>query len=387
LNGLRFARILASVALLGGAYLAIRLAWADHLSRATEAGVRERGARLWPGAQAYLRLAELRESRGGDPLPELRRAAAFEPENPELQQRLGLRAELAGDLALAESCLLRAARYSRLYQPRYLLAQYYFRRRNPAAFDRWFAEALDIAWGNVGPLLELWSRTHHDPAELARIGTAQRAPVAREFLLYLNEHGERDAAASVARRLARSPAAEDVPVLLPFLDDSLGEGRVEPAREIWNALSSARLIPQPLLDAAKPRFYAFAPLRSVRHGFDWRLESGEDAALAAVGKDLRIRVSGKQADFTMLAWQYVPVAPGTSCFFEFETAALDATPAASIVPALFFRSAAGRWEELGPGKPAPASLLRAAIVYRRLPSAARLAGEFLVHKAHMDCRP
>jgi hypothetical protein len=220
------------------------------------------------------------------------------------------------------------------------------------------------------------------------MGASQRVPVAREFLLYLNERGHRDAAGSVARHLAGRAAAEDVPLLLGFLDDSLAEGRLQPSLEIWNALSDAGLIRQPHLNAAGTRSHSFETLPFARHGFDWRLESNLDAIVRPAGGELRVRLSGTGGDFAVLAWQYFPVTAGASCVFQFTTAEGTGGPApAGIIPLLFSRSGTGRWEELPPRAPSPSGLLRAAICYRRPPGVPRVAVEAVIRDARVDCRP
>ena len=85
------------LALALSSYWALRLAWADHLSYGAELAGRERAVQLAPAAAFAERLAVRREELGGDCLPDSRRAAALDPENPEPLMRLGVRAELAGD--------------------------------------------------------------------------------------------------------------------------------------------------------------------------------------------------------------------------------------------------------------------------------------------------
>jgi len=143
------------LALAISSYWALRLAWADHLSGGADLAGRERAVRLAPAVAVFTeRLADRREELGGDSLPDLRRAAALDPENPERRMRLGVRAELAGDERLAEESLLAAAARSRLYQPKYLLAQYYFRRQDAGRFWPWARAALETAWGDPAPCID-----------------------------------------------------------------------------------------------------------------------------------------------------------------------------------------------------------------------------------------
>src|ERR1017187_9509030 len=136
-------------------YWAARLARAEHLSRNSQLADRQRAVRVAPGASLYERLGDKIEETGGDPLPALVHAAELDPANAEYRMRVGLRAEMAGQFDVAERNLLAAARLSRLYQPRYLLAQYYFRRQNAGEFFQWAHAAFDIAYGDVLALLDL----------------------------------------------------------------------------------------------------------------------------------------------------------------------------------------------------------------------------------------
>ena len=102
------------------------------------------------------RLAVRREELGLESLSVWRRSAALDPGNSDRWMNLALRAEMAGDYALAERSLLTAAEHSRLYQPRYLLAEYYFRRQNAAAFWPWARAALETClWRRLPPLRSL----------------------------------------------------------------------------------------------------------------------------------------------------------------------------------------------------------------------------------------
>ena len=86
------------LALAVSSYWALRLAWADRLSDGAGLAGRERAVQLAPAVAVFSeRLADRRDELGGDGLPDWRRAAALDPENPERRMRLGVRAELAGD--------------------------------------------------------------------------------------------------------------------------------------------------------------------------------------------------------------------------------------------------------------------------------------------------
>ena len=226
------------LAILGtAAAWSLRLAWADHLSRSPQLATRERAAGLAPWSAAIQeRLAEKRDETGADPLPDLAQAAALDPANARRFERLGQRAEFSGDLPLAERSLLRAAELSRLYQPRYLLAQYYFRRRNVPEWDHWSREAFEAAPGDVTPLLD-------SPGGCARTPLLWSARLCRpnqqwpgNSLLFWARKRHTALAAALARKLAETGGRADLPALLGFCEQSLSDAAVNPAVEVWNIL-------------------------------------------------------------------------------------------------------------------------------------------------------
>ena len=259
-------RLLACTLLAVSSYWAARLAWADHLSRSGRLADRERAVRLAP-ALAYLhdRLADRREELGLDPLPALRRAAELDPETAARWERIGQQAELADDLATAGHALLTAAARSRLCRPRYLLAQYHFRRGAGAAFWRWSREALQMAPGDIAPLLDLCWRARPDPEWLTR-EIVPREPEKR-------------------RRWTK--------FLLDRVDEKLEADDARPALEIWNLLLRERLLPG-----------------SPGAGFDWRVQQIRGVLVTPGGDALRLSFSGKQPERCLLVWRYAPAKRG-----------------------------------------------------------------------------
>ncbi len=376
--------------LAAAAYWTGRLAWADHLSRSLDRQDRERAARLAPSAALYERLADKTEEAGGDSLPELRRAVALDSQNPDRHLRLGLRAELRGDLPLAERSLLRAAELSRLYAPRYALAQYYFRRENADDFWRWTHSALESAYGDVMPLLELCRRMQPDPDLLAQQAMGEKQEVARQYLAMLVRHEETRAALPLARHLARVARAEDLPTLLGYCNLSLSQGMAGSAVEIWNVLCRSKQLPYEPLDRNRgpwltnPDFRA-APLQA---GFDWNLVEAPWLRSGRSGGELRLAVSGLQPENCLLAWQSVPVVRGTRYRVQFAFRGLEGADPAGLTWVWF--DPAGGWS---PGEPqadgalvfrAPAEVGRLALMYRRPPGSARLTGTVAVGRLKLE---
>ena len=314
-------------------YWALRLAWADRLSDGAELAGRERAIQLAPAAAIFSeRLADRRDELGGDGLPDWGRAAALDPENPERRMRLGVRAELAGDYPLAERSLLAAAARSRLYQPRYLLAQYYFRRQNEARFWPWARAALEASWGDAAPVFELGWRMRPDAAWLSANLVPPRREMVRQYLAYLTNRERWDAAAAEARQILPVAGSADLACLLAYGEARLARGDVAEAVEISNALCRSRLLALEPLDPAGDRLVTngdFLQPPSGR-GFDWHLVEQTGVSAAAESGELRVAFTGRQPERCSIAWQYVPTAPGTRYRLRWEARAGLGEPARGI---------------------------------------------------------
>lgn len=410
------------LALALSSYWALRLAWADHLSYGAALAGRERAVQLAPAAAAFAgRLAVRREELGGDWLPDLRRAAALDPENPERLMRLGVGAEQAGDYPLAEKSLLAAAARSRLYQPKYLLAQYYFRRQNADRFWPWARAALEAAYGDAAPIFELGWRLRPDATWLSANLIPPRREMVRQYLAYLTKREHWTAAAGAARQmlagaepLAGRPCAfpsgnpaeappgctgqpgrdrvtgdsADRAELLAYGEARLSRGEVREAAEIWNAMCRRRLLAHGPLDPAGDRLVTngdFLQAPSGR-GFDWRLVEQAGVSAVAVGGALRVGFTGRQAERCPIAWQYVATAPGTRYRLRYEVRAYRDAPARGIAwvvsDAQPGAESAGSLEFL-----AAKDLARIYLIYRRQPGSARLEATVSITHVRLERAP
>jgi hypothetical protein len=377
----------AALLILGlGAYWAVRLAWADHLAASVKLADRERAVLLAPHLASILeRLAEKREEAGADPLPDLERAVRLDPANTRRLERLGQRAELAGDLQLAEASLLRAAQLSRLYQPRYLLAQFYFRRQNIGQWDHWTSEALARAYGDITPLLDLMWRLKPDGAALAHRGAAERPALARQFLSFLLRN-QPASAAPLARHIAESGGLDDLPVLYRYCDEALVKADVAQALEVWNILCRRNLLPYTPLDPARGASLTNGDFqhRAVSAGFDWHLEPAAGIGASQAANGLRVTLYGSQPEAALIAWQYVPLRSGASYRLSFEESTED-------IGWSVYSPAAGGWRELAIPSAlefrAPAGVVRLALMYRRPHGSPRAAAEVLIRKVRLEMQP
>lgn len=370
------------------AYWAGRLAWADHLSRGSQMADRQRAVRVAPGASLYERLAEKIEETGGDPLPALAYAAELDPANTEYRMRLGLQAEMAGQFEVAERNLLAAARLSRLYQPRYLLAQYYFRRQNADGFFQWAHAAFDIAYGDVFPLLDLCWRMRPDPEWLRAHALSRRPEIARQYLVFLSRHRQMEAAEVLATQLSESAVPADLPALLEFCDRSLAAGRPAHPVEVWNRLCVSRLLPFEVLDPARGASltdgsFARKPLGQV---FDWRLNDTDGVTSRRMKGELRVTFSGRQAEWCAIAWQYLATRPGASYRLRAELRGVDIDSPDGVCWKVYDLAGQRVAAETGGGNlafVAHSDVLVLMLAYQRPMGSPRLAGTVAVTRAEM----
>ena len=381
----------AWLALALSSYWALRLAWADQLSRGADLAGRERAVRLAPASLFEARLAERREELGGDALPDWQRAAALDPENPEWLMRLGLCAELAVDYTLAEKSLLAAAARSRLYQPRYLLAQYYFRRQNAGRFWPWARAALEVAYGDAAPVFELGWRIRPDAAWLSANAIPPRRAVRRQYLAYLIDRKRWAAADAEARKMLPATEVADVAGLLTYCEARLDRGDAQEAAEVWNALCRRRLLADEALDPDHDRLVTNGDFRHAPsgRGFDWHLVEQSGVSAAAVGGALRVGFTGGQADRCTIAWQYIVAAPGTRYRLRSEARATGDAPAAGIaweVPEAGGQGGPARDVGLV-GFVAEKALARIVLIYQRPPGSARLEDTVRITNVRLERAP
>lgn len=281
---------------------------------------------------------------------------------------LGLEREAALDYSAAERCLLEAARVDRTYQPRWTLANFYFRRDDAERFWLWARRAAGMASRDLTPLLALCSRTGADPAEIARRIMPDNLAARRAYMTFLLRAGRPAPAGALAVEIAPRARAEDRPALLDACNAMLAAGDSVRALPVCNAVAPAE------------------PFSS--QGFDWRLPAVEGvwAAHDPDRLELRLSLSGAQPANCELLWRYL--APARRHRLEYEAA----PPGRG-----FF------WVALSPaGRPLtqsadladlPAGALlfegaaRLALIYRRVPGSVRAAGELWLRNLKLHSEP
>lgn len=392
---------LAAVAGCGAAAVwSVRVGWADYWAQQETSAATERAIGFTPGQAVYhFRLAVLLAEQ--DPRRSnaaLSRAVALNPANADSWIELGLRAEASEDYATAEHDLLRAADESKLYLPRWTLANYYYRRNDLARFWYWARASTAMVYGDPAALFALCERVAGGRGVMERLEL--RSPdLLASYLSYLLGRSESDLIEPVAQSLLAADRLSDTPLLLQACDRLLDAKEVDGAVFIWNALIASHRLPFAVLapDAGQVLTNPTFAISPTSLGFDWRLPSvdGISAAREEDPAGLRLTFSGRQPESCESLAQFVLVQEDGAyeLNFAYRTSgiAAGAGPRWQVVD-VFSGKVIAESEPLSSqdtthGRLAIAStgkcrLVRVALVYRRAPGTTRIEG----HIALSDVR-
>ncbi len=305
----RFFTVAALLMLMTAAFYSVRLALADAAFRKqTPEGV-ARALEILPDRANYLLLRALQlDYDGVDSTALLERAARVNPLSSAPRIRLGLAAETRGDFLKAEAWLLDAARVDRQFEPRWTLANFYFRQERRDEFWKWMRAALENSYGERRLAFDLCWRVSQDSEELLSRAIPDQHDVLATYLYYVMEL-HRDAVGPVALKLVSLGNAVDVQELESACDVLVDSGKVIEARELWKQLGhrQTQLITNGDF-AAEPS----------GHGFDWRLAHPPGVTDISLPGAHRILFSGKEPESCELLRQFVVLEPGKTYSLRWE---------------------------------------------------------------------
>lgn len=307
-------RILLAALFLGAAVLSVERARADFDFRRSTPQSVALSVEEQPSNTEYLlfRALEL-DYDGADPAPLLERAAALNPLNSTPRLRLGLAAEIRGDNTTAEKWLLDAARIDRQFEPRWTLANFYFRQANLPEFWKWMREALEISYADRRPAFDLCWRAGADSREIAR-AIPEKGEVAAAYLSYLLETRRIDAAAPVALKLAALHDENNRALLLGASDDLI-RAQNSAAIDVWRAI----------LGDFSGIYASNFELPRIGHGFDWR--SSEIPGVAEIDLDQpprrRVAFDGREPEACELLRQTIALEPGRAYTLHWQSRSND----------------------------------------------------------------
>jgi hypothetical protein len=233
-------------------------------------------------------------------LSRLTEALQASPRSTNLRIRLGLTAEQRGNLALAESALLEAARFDRQYLPAWTLANYYFRRDDRDSEDQfwlWAKQAALLSYDDDRPLLRLADAMEPNPQVLLRhLDVGPR--LGHAYLDYLIGKGHLIEADEVAKYLAKRLNANEIQPDDRARIVDLMERHLD-AQQIPAALDLSRLLSLNLDPAGEARITnaAFQHVPSET-GFDWHLPACRQAHASWQSGQLRIDTSSDALAFS-----------------------------------------------------------------------------------------
>ncbi|MGA3201798.1 MAG: hypothetical protein ABSF12_04795 [Bryobacteraceae bacterium] len=321
----RIAGAFALVALGLAIWFSIVLARADSYFRAGTPETVQRAVEIAPRKTEYLALRALQlDYEGVDSTALTEKIAALNPRSSAPRIKLGLAAEIRGDSAAAERWLLDVASVDHQFEPRWTLANFYFRAEKQEEFWKWMRLALEVSYGDRTPAFDLCRRVSGDAEEILRRAIPDRHEVVGAYLGYLSEPpqrrlqpgvaalqgGECRGIVAVARRLAGYHDAADLPLLYGVCDQ-LVAARDPGALEVW--LLAGEAAPLGIFNGD----FAKTP---ADHGFDWRVV--RSAGVTHVNLDAppghRIAFSGQQPESCSLLEQTLRLASGKRYRLQWE---------------------------------------------------------------------
>ncbi len=401
-NIVRHLAALVALASLGTAtYWTLRLAYADRLFHTGVSAAVVRARELAPGNATYFAAA-------GDcsEPPVLETAVAFNPFYARGWIELGLGAELAGDTARAEHLLLEAARVDKTYEPRWTLANFYFRRGDRQGLWRWAKKALEIAYQDQTPLFRLCWRISSDPAEILSGAIPAQPRILAQYLSFLIQRENLDAAEAVGDLLAPQAGEAETPVLLFCCDRLLQKGRDRVALRFWNTLCLRhRIDRQPLQPGSGVSLtngdFSAVPLEAA---FDWRLPRAEGIAFvvpAGPEGGLRASFSGRQPEAARVLEQVLLLLPSRRYRLRFSYRTEGIAPGSGLRWEVARLTGGGEWsagsadlcaedwkqEEFDFTTPPDMGSGRLALRYSRALGTTRIEGSVWLRKVSLEFAP
>jgi hypothetical protein len=311
-----FLRYLLIAGAIAGAYYSVILARASYLFTLDTAASVPAAVQLVPYKSEYV--ARWAAWNKDERIPLLKKAVELNPFDYQSLIQLGLFAEIdQSDLKGAERYFLQAAAVNHMYEPKWTLTNYYFRRQSASEFFRWANETLKISPYDGAPVFtQMWLMSQDAQRLSAVIPDRPRSLI--QYTWFLSNSRQYTAIPPIIQRLVRAVGDDDPrtwgrdDLIASSLDHVLASGDVRTGLQIWTTLRDGRWITQSVPDANHPLTNGDFRLAFYRHGFDWMpLETESVHTEQFVDEpSVDIGLSGDQAEHCELLRQYVAVEPG-----------------------------------------------------------------------------
>ena len=268
----------------------------------------------------------------------------------------------------AEKWLLDAARVDRQFEPRWTLANFYFRREQRGEFWKWMRAALEVSYGVRSLAFDLCWRVSQNAEEVLTQAIPERHEVLAAYLYYVMDR-RHEAVSAAALKLAQLHDHSDAPELENACDLLIDDGKFIEARDLWRKIGHT----QPGLIGNGD--FATEP---SGHGFDWRPSRAEGVTYVPLPGLFRITFSGRQPESSELLRQFVVLQPGKMYSLRWEIRTQGFTlPSGIEWAAGVAHEALESAHEWGAGSmdfTAEAALLPLTLAYRRPTGQARAEG-------------
>jgi len=326
----RLLAILAFVASASCCYWSLRLGWADWLAREATPDGATKSIRLAPGNSTYLQYAAITaEDNGGDGTALRAQAVQLNPLDSKNWIRLAARAEVQNQTVEAERDLLRAFAVDRQFEPRWALANFYFRKGDRDRTLEWARRALEFGGGDLGAVFQLCWNAGRNGSEILQKAIPPRREVLGQYLQYLDGTARLDDASQVANKLLPVAGVEDEPALAAHCDRCLTLGRLDAAIAVWNGLLERGLIHGERIEPGAGKSLVNPEFRRelTGSGFDWHIQPVDGVVVERLpnGSGVRVVFSRKEPESFVILGQYAALAPQRKYRFRFryETAGMS----------------------------------------------------------------
>jgi tetratricopeptide (TPR) repeat protein len=240
--------------------------------------------------------------------------------NARLWMKLGDAQAAKGNTAAAETAYKKAKTFDQGYEPRWVLANLYFRA---ADFDRFWPEIREtfkFENRDLSPGFELcWSAASSQASEV--FANVPRTPrVLAQYLNFLNNTNRLQSAPEVAAELLKLNAikAEQLNALVGYCERLLNDKQYQAANQIWTALAAKSLVPS----ASNSNILVNADMMEQfsGRGFDWRWETPGNVGRIQIPalKQSDIQFNGDQPENCPLLRQHLTLTPGGAYRFTFD---------------------------------------------------------------------
>ncbi|HYL35411.1 MAG TPA: hypothetical protein VEV17_05825 [Bryobacteraceae bacterium] len=225
---------------------------------------------------------------------------------------LATRSEMEGRSGEAEKELLRAFEVDRQFEPRWALANFYFRTGNSQAALAWARKTLDFGAGNLTSVFQLCWTVSGNAGEILDKAVPHRAEVLAQYLQFLDGTGRVDEAGDVAKLLLPLASPGEVPMLAAHCTRSLEAGQAEAAIAVWNGLIARGLIAQERVEprAGRPSVDTGFQGEMNGQGFAWGVQpvDGISVQRLADRRGVRVVLSRNEPEHSAILRQWIALA-------------------------------------------------------------------------------